>query len=128
LRTLAPHTQYYYLIGTSSVLIAGDSTYFFLAARQTGPAKATRIWALGDSGTADSGARAVRDAYLNFTGSRHTDLWLMLGDNAYPDSTDSDYQAAVFNIDPTVLRQAALWPTFGNHEAQTASSSRQQGP
>src|SRR5438094_205978 len=128
LSSLAPDTQYYYSIGTSAGSIAGDSTYFFLTAPQTGTAKATRIWALGDSGTADSGARAVRDAYLNFTGSRHTDLWLMLGDNAYPDSTDSDYQAAVFNMYPTVLRKSVLWPTFGNHEAHTASSSSQSGP
>src|SRR5439155_12244798 len=127
LSSLSSNTKYYYSIGTSAGSIAGDSTYFFLTAPVTGTAKATRIWALGDSGTADSGARAVRDAYLNFTGSRHTDLWLMLGDNAYPDSTDSDYQAAVFNMYPTVLRKSVLWPTFGNHEAHTASSSSQSG-
>ena len=31
--------------------------------------------------------RAVRDVYYKFTGSRGTDLWLLLGDNAYPDGT-----------------------------------------
>src|SRR3989475_8892499 len=80
LSSLSSNTQYYYSIGTSAGPIAGgDSTYFFLTAPVTGTTKATRIWALGDSGTADSGARAVRDAYLNFTGSRHTHLLLMLG-------------------------------------------------
>src|SRR5438093_6718293 len=106
LSSLSANTKYYYSIGTSAGSIAGDSTYFFLTAPVTGTAKATRIWVLGDAGTSSSGARAVRDAYLNFTGSRHTDLWLMLGDNAYPDSTDSDYQAAVFNMYPTVLRES----------------------
>ena len=63
------------------------------------------VWVLGDSGTANRKARAVRDAYLNFTGSRHTDLWLMLGDNAYPDGTDEEYQAAVFeNMYEDMLR------------------------
>src|SRR5213080_367641 len=128
LSSLAPDTQYYYSIGTSAGSIAGDSTYFFLTAPQTGTAKATRIWALGDSGTADSGARAVRDAYLNFTGSRHTDLWLMLGDNAYPDSTDSDYQTALFDTYPTMLRKSVLWSTFGNHDSHSADSSSQSGP
>jgi len=73
----------------------------------------------------------VRDAYLNFTGSRHTDLWLMLGDNAYSDGTDSEYQTAVFDATngyPTVLRKSVLWPTFGNHDGHSADSSSQSGP
>ena len=76
---------------------------------------------LGDSGTANSNAQAVRNAYLNFTGATHTNLWLMLGDNAYENGTDSEYQAAVFNMYPTTLRQSVLWPALGNHD--TAQSS-----
>src|SRR5438874_10469382 len=38
LSSLAPDTQYYYSIGTSAGSIAGDSTYFFLTAPQTGTA------------------------------------------------------------------------------------------
>ena len=45
----------------------------------------------------------------------------MLGDNAYENGTDSEYQAAVFNMYPTVLRQSVLWPALGNHD--TAQSS-----
>jgi hypothetical protein len=37
-------------------------------------------------------------------GSRHTDLWLMLGDNAYNNGLDHEYQAAVFNAYPAMLR------------------------
>src|SRR5438093_2693167 len=132
LSSLAPGTQYYYSIGTSTGSIAGgDSTYFFLTAPVTGTAKATRIWVLGDAGTNSSGQRAVRDAYLNFTGTRHTDLWLMLGDNAYSDGTDSEYQTAVFDATngyPTMLRKSVLWPTFGNHDGHSADSSSKNGP
>ena len=74
---------------------------------------------LGDSGTADANARAVRDAYLRLhRHARHTDLWLMLGDNAYDDGTDAEYQAAVFDMYPAMLRQSVLWPTLGNHDGQ----------
>src|SRR5947207_432635 len=52
LGSLSANTQYYYSIGTSTGAIAGDSTYFFLTAPTTGSTKATRIWALGDAGTA----------------------------------------------------------------------------
>src|SRR5436190_23935940 len=128
LSSLSSNTQYYYSIGTSTGPIAGDSTYFFLTAPTTGSTKATRIWVLGDAGTNSSSQRAVRDAYYNFTGSRHTDLWLMLGDNAYSDGTDSEYQTAVFDMYPTMLRKSVLWPTFGNHDSHSADSSSQSGP
>src|SRR6266705_1150694 len=128
LSSLSSNTKYYYSIGTSAGSIAGDSTYFFLTAPLTGTTKATRIWVLGDAGTASSEQRAVRDAYYTYTGSRHTDLWLMLGDNAYSDGTDSEYQTAVFNVYLTMLRKSVLWPTFGNHDAHSADSSSQSGP
>src|SRR6059036_3631060 len=70
LSSLSANTKYYYSIGTNAGSIAGDSTYFFLTAPTTGTAKATRIWVLGDAGTASSQQRAVRDAYYTFTGSR----------------------------------------------------------
>src|SRR5437867_5587575 len=132
LSSLSSNTKYYYSIGTSAGSIAGgDSTYFFLTAPGTGTAKPTRIWVLGDAGTASSQQRAVRDAYYTYTGSRHTDLWLMLGDNAYSDGTDSEYQTAVFDATdgyPTMLRKSVLWPTFGNHDSHSADSSSQSGP
>jgi hypothetical protein len=93
-----------------------------------GTPKPTRIWVLGDSGTANANAQAVAKAYANFTGSIHTDLWLMLGDNAYHSGTDSQYQAAVFDMYPEMLRTSVLWPTLGNHDGATADSASQSGP
>ena len=75
---------------------------------------------LGDPGTGSSSQTAVRDAYYNFTGSTHTDLWLMLGDNAYSSSTDAEMQSNLFNIYPTMLRKSVLFPTRGNHESATS--------
>src|SRR5216117_1053841 len=77
---------------------------------------------------ASTNQAAVRDAYLAFTGSRHTDLWLMLGDNAYPDGTDAQYQAAVFDMYPALLHNSPVWPTLGNHDGQSADSATQSGP
>ena len=126
---LLPDTRYYYSLGTSSATLAGgEATYSFVTAPAPGTARPTRIWILGDSGTTDANAVAVRDAYLAFTGSRPPDLWLMLGDNAYLHGTDSEYQAAVFEVYPTLLRQSVLWPTIGNHDADSADSPTQTGP
>jgi len=125
---LDPDTRYYYAVGTSSTLLVGaDSDHFFVTAPNVGMATPTRIWILGDSGTADGNARAVRDAYYSFTGNHHTDLWLMLGDNAYSSGTESQYQSAVFNTYPEMLRKSVLWPTLGNHDAASADSGTQSG-
>ena len=125
---LAPGTTYYYSIGTTSGPLAGDSTYFFVTAPAVGSSRPTRIWVIGDSGTADANAAAVRNAYTTFNGSRYTDLWLMLGDNAYSSGTDGEFQNAVFNMYPSFLRQTVLWPTLGNHDGISADSATQSGP
>ena len=83
---------------------------------------------IGDAGTGNSSQTAVRDAYYTFTGTRHTDLWLMLGDNAYATAPTPSTRAAVFNMYRRVLRKSVLWPTLGNHDGHTASSSSQTGP
>jgi len=80
------------------------------------------------SGAGRAKARAVRDAYIKYKGSQYTHLWLMPGDNAYIDGTDSEYQAALFDMYPTLLRQTVLWPTLGDHDGSTAGSASQTGP
>jgi acid phosphatase type 7 len=117
---LSPNTRYYYAVGTATAALAGDDTTHFTTAPQPGTSKATRVWAVGDAGTADAGQKAVRDAFLKYTGSRGADVFLMLGDNAYNDGTDAEYQKAVFDIYGSVMRQTPLWPTRGNHERDTS--------
>lgn len=125
---LTADTTYYYSVGSSSQTLAGgDSDHSFVTPPTAGTAKATRVWVLGDSGTANADARAVRDAYDAFNGAGRTDLWLMLGDNAYDSGTDTEYQAAVFDTYPAHLRREVLWPTLGNHDAASADSATQSG-
>jgi len=123
---LAPDTEYFYSIGTTNGPIAGNASYHFLTAPAS--AKPTRIWVLGDPGTGNNDQRRVRDAYYAFTGSRHTDLWLMLGDNAYDSGKDDEYTRKLFDIYPTMLRKSVLWATLGNHDAKSSSSPDGQGP
>jgi hypothetical protein len=120
---LAPGTRYFYTVEAGTQVLAGaNGTCALVTPPLAGTAKSTRIWVLGDSGTATLAERQVRDAYVNYTGARPTDLWLMLGDNAYPSGTDADYQAGLFEIFPALLRSAALWPALGNHETYSTVS------
>jgi hypothetical protein len=113
---LAPDTRYYYSIGTTTETLAGGPDYLFYTAPTAASALPTRVWVIGDSGTADVNAAAVRNAYYTSAGTRYTDLLLMLGDNAYVTGTDTEYQTAVFNMYPEILRQSVVWPTIGNHD------------
>ncbi|MFN2631932.1 MAG: FG-GAP-like repeat-containing protein [Thermoanaerobaculia bacterium] len=126
---LSAATRYYYSVGTSAGSLAGgDATHYLVTAPSPGSSKPVRIWVTGDSGTADANARAVRDSYLAFAAGRATDVWLMLGDNAYVNGTDAEYQAAVFDVFPGILRNTFLWPALGNHDGYSASSATQTGP
>jgi hypothetical protein len=124
LNGLTPDTQYYYSIGSTTAVLASGSDYSFFTAPSVGAVQSTRIWVLGDSGTKDAVAAGVRNGYASFTGTRNTDVWLMLGDNAYETGTDQEYQAAVFDMYPSFLRQSVLWSTIGNHDtAQSTNPS-----
>ncbi|MDH3464254.1 MAG: metallophosphoesterase family protein, partial [Acidimicrobiia bacterium] len=129
LSSLAPDTAYYYAVGSAMGLLVGnDERHRFVTSPAFGSARPTRVWVLGDSGTGDANALAVRDAYYLFANGRHTDLWLMLGDNAYPIGSDQDYQDKLFDIYPEVLRKSVLWPTVGNHDAASSNPLAQSGP
>lgn len=99
----------------------------------------TRIWIIGDSGTASAIIPAqfggtgelletnepqmVRDGYLSYvtgSGEETADLFLLLGDNAYVEGSDKQWQIGFFDIYPDVMNKAAVWPTIGNHEMGAA--------
>jgi len=116
---LSPATPYYYAVEGG---VPGAEPGSFVTAPAAGSDAPLRVWVLGDSGTAKDSAKKVRDAYEKVTAGRRTDLWLMLGDNAYPDGTDRQYQAAVFRMYPAMLSRATLWPAVGNHDAHSRST------
>jgi hypothetical protein len=112
-------SKYFYQVGAVNdvVLAGGDANHYFVTSPPAGSTDPIRIWVLGDSGTADDNSRAVRDAYLELAATdREADIWLMLGDNAYIGGSDTEYQNAVFNTYPEILRNKPLWSTRGNHE------------
>ena len=94
---LAPNTVYYYAVGNSSgQLTQPSANHYFKTSPNPGTVQTIRTWVLGDCGTGDNNQRSVRDAFYNFNGSQHIDMILLLGDNAYEDGTDSEFQAAFF--------------------------------
>ncbi len=113
---LLPGTRYYYSIGTKSKVLQGDINNSFLSSPVSGSATPVRTWITGDFGNGSAHQVAVRDAYVNYTGSTPTNLWIWLGDNAYSIGADVEYQNNVFNKYPDQLKKIPLYPAPGNHD------------
>ncbi|MCB1583849.1 MAG: metallophosphoesterase family protein [Xanthomonadales bacterium] len=125
---LSPKQTYYYSIGTNTETYAGNTEdHHFNMPPLLGDKAAFRFWVIGDSGTANADAQAVKNAYLSYNQQNQTNLWLMLGDNAYNTGTDDQYQTAVFDMYPELLRNSTLWSTIGNHDRGNANSIMQTG-
>ncbi len=120
---LSANQKYYYTIGNLNTVILGpDVDQYWKTAPPTGSTQKMVAWILGDCGTGNANARAVRDAYHNYAGSNHTDMILFLGDNAYHFGTDSEYQGAVFDTYDEKLQNTVAFSARGNHENSTGST------
>lgn len=113
---LKENTIYYYSIRGCQT--SSPRSYFRTAPsfNELPPSGITRAWIVGDSGSATDNAKRVRDGFVRYNKGLHTDLFLMLGDNAYKEGSDRQYQKAVFDIYTTILTTTPVWGTIGNHE------------
>jgi len=133
---LTPDTLYYYSVGGAGT---AQVTRAFRTAPEVGSLPSdgnTRVWIVGDSGVGGYvpsriGSAEVRDGLYSWLAAgdqEPVDLFLMLGDNAYNNGTDVEHQGAIFDVYPTLLEGAALWPTIGNHEMGSGGGSRSSNP
>ncbi len=131
---LEPTVQYFYALHGGGVsYLPADSGLYIQTAPPVGSKFFVRVWALGDAGTGSVQQKRVRDAYYEYVDAvahhrGQTDLILMLGDNAYYDGKDSEYQRKVFEVYDDIFRHAPVWPTLGNHDGHSADSRTQTGP
>ena len=130
---LTPDTQYFYSIGGAGSALATRS-FRTAPVRGMPPADGNvRMWVLGDPGTAgtsldssNSMQASVRDGYVKWAkenGNETTDMVLVLGDSAYLDGNDAQFQTSFFNVYPDILSTASVWPTIGNHEMGSSGVS-----
>ena len=114
---LADNTKYYYSIGSSDQKLQGDANNYFKTLPASGSKQKVRILAMGDMGRNSTTQKDVRNAYLNYNGANYTDIWMLLGDDAYENGFDSEFQANFFNIfKDNLTKNHVLWPAPGNHD------------
>ena len=120
---LSVNTKYYYSIGSTTQTLQGDINNYFKTMPIVGSTQKVRILAMGDMGNNSTNEISVRNAYLNYTGNAFTDIWMLLGDNAYNSGLDSEYQTKFFNIyQGNISKNHVLWPVPGNHDYANSST------
>jgi hypothetical protein len=114
---LEPGTRYYYSIGGfRDTLSAGADDYFYTLP-VSGSAATVRVGVFGDCGNNSVNQRAVRDQVLKYLDTAYLNAWILLGDNAYTDGTDAEFQSNFFNVyKDKMLKQYPLFPAPGNHD------------
>ena len=122
---LEPGTRYFYSVGKIRTVDYGDNgKYWFRTAAKTGSKEPVRLWVIGDSGYSAGMAKAVRDGMKNWVNANQRpgrvglDQWLLLGDNAYRSGSNEQYQEALFDAYPLLMRNFSFWPVYGNHDAR----------
>ena len=117
---LQAYTTYYYKIGNNAGQFPGIVSKQSFKTHPTPGTKniPMRMWAIGDFGKGNSLQVDVKNSYEAYTGSRGTDVWIWLGDNAYDSGEDGEYQAKVFNLPgfSNVFNYQPFWPSPGNHD------------
>ncbi len=121
---LKPGTRYYYSIGSlRDTLQYGPDNYF-----STFPVPGTngsyRIGVFGDCGYLSLNQAGVRDQLIKYLGTNDLNAWILLGDNAYSDGNDMEYQARFFiPFKDHLLKKYPVFPSPGNHDYHDADFS-----
>ncbi|MFM6949359.1 MAG: metallophosphoesterase [Aquirufa sp.] len=114
---LQPDKKYFYTVGSIEQLEKPSDQQFIKTNPKKGSTKPIRIWALGDFGAGTENQKAVNNALLNYVGKRKPDVWIWLGDNAYNNGKDEEYQKNVFDFyQKDFLQNTTCYPSPGNHD------------
>lgn len=128
---LAPNSKHYYAVFDGDrELAGGDSDHYFVTHRPIGSKTDMRLWVVGDSGTGDENQAKVHDAMRAYTAATHRsiDHYIHVGDMAYGDGTDWQFQHNFFEPYQATLQNTVVWPAMGNHEGHTSRGISGYGP
>ncbi len=129
LSELEPDSSYRYALFDGEEQLTSESALLnFTTSPVTGNEKPTRIWVVGDSGTGEAHQRMVHEAMLRYSKNREMDLYLHVGDMAYGQGTDVQFQEKFFEPYQVTLQNTVCWGALGNHEGKSSKGSSGVGP
>lgn len=131
LNGLQPETSYRYtVLDGDKALTESGPEHRFTTHPPAGQPTPTRIWVVGDSGTGQVHQMLVHQAMVDYTEKqkRPLDLYLHVGDMAYGEGTDEQFQEKFFKPYQKTLRHTVCWAAMGNHEGKTSNGLKGEGP
>lgn len=124
LSNLSPDTRYFYEIGTVTSFLQGNADNYFVTAPPLSTKRKIRVVGFGDCGDGTENQVNVRNAFLNFRGTNSTDIMLLMGDNAYSNGLETEYQTKFFDVyKDNLLKNTKLYPAIGNHDYANTESN-----
>lgn len=124
LNSLSPYTKYFYNIGSSTLVLQGDTNNYFVTNPMPGTPGKYRFWVVGDCGNASTNQINCRNQYLAYNGNKVTNAMLLSGDNAYNSGTNAEYNAEFFGIyQNDVLKKMTMYSAPGNHDYNNGAST-----
>lgn len=114
---LLPNTKYYYTVNQSTTQLCGD-TFYFYTAPLIGASQKVRFLALGDCGSGFAQQFNVKSAINFYRQSNYINGVLLLGDNAYLNGTQQEYQSGFFDPYKTnfIFNYSCIYAAPGNHD------------
>ncbi|MEO1836700.1 MAG: metallophosphoesterase [Akkermansiaceae bacterium] len=121
---------YYGIFDGDSLLEGGTEDHHFRT--HPGPAspRPLRFWMTGDFGNGSAAQMLAFTRMNQFIANdgRPLDAFLALGDIAYDDGLDEEFQVKFFGRFAPLLRNTVTWPAMGNHEGRTSNGPLGVGP
>lgn len=118
----------YALFDGEQLLSSQQESLTFSTHPEIGDSQTTRIWVVGDSGTGAQHQRDVHEAMRTFTKGEPIDFYLHVGDMAYGQGTDVQFQKRFFEPYQKTLQETVCWASMGNHEGKSSNGKTGIGP
>ncbi|MDF1884084.1 metallophosphoesterase family protein [Sulfurimonas sp. SAG-AH-194-C21] len=110
-------TQYYYKVISPSLIIDNNGRHFRTLCKEK---QTQRLWVIGDSGKVGANQREVYAQLYKYIKNdyKELDMWLLLGDNAYPSGTQKQFNKKLFKPFKELVKRYTPWAVAGNHDAR----------
>ncbi len=114
---LTPNTKYFYRLKTNGTIV--QATNYFTTMHAVGDTSDMFFTIVGDFGQSSSGETDV----ANLQDADDPPMIITVGDNAYQNGTQSDWDNNVFSQYRNVMRRALFIPTLGNHDLNNVGNA-----
>ncbi|EQB40524.1 hypothetical protein M947_01615 [Sulfurimonas hongkongensis] len=110
-------TKYYYKVLSASMSIDNEDRSFRTLCKEK---ETQRLWVIGDSGKATADQTKVYTAMLDYIEHdfNNLDMWILLGNNAYNNGSQKQYNESFFKPYAKLLKRFTPWAVIGKYDAK----------